>query len=125
MRHTFFNPTSPCQITTIAGQLIKHTPDDPESNHIRDKTKRMISNPRVEPDALQNQLIDLLYVNFDLLGITPPTNSNDITRCLGQIESITTTTSPGRHDALLKVFDLVSKYLFTEKETTIPSPLTA
>ncbi|MDF1654427.1 MAG: hypothetical protein P1U34_04870 [Coxiellaceae bacterium] len=118
-----FRPPKPAEVVAATGQLIKHTPDNPESNHIRDKMRRMISDPCAEPDALQNQLIDLLYINFESLGVTRPFNATDIERCRKQIENIYAI-KPARKDALLKVFDLASNYLFTDKEPPTPSPRT-
>ncbi|MDF1761307.1 MAG: hypothetical protein P1U40_12310 [Coxiellaceae bacterium] len=119
----YLHQPKPSEVIAASGQLIKQTPDNPESNHIRAEMKRMISNPRAEPDALQNQLIDLLYINFELLGVTRPFDATDIERCRRQIESIHEI-KPARKDALLKIFDLVSNYLFIEKEVATPTPCT-
>ncbi len=111
----------PSEVIAATGQLIKHTPNNADSDHIRAEMKRMISDPRADPDALQSQLIDLLYINLELLGVTRPFDATDIERCRGQIESIHAIHAV-RKDTLLKVFDLTSKYLFMEKQTAPPSP---
>ncbi len=77
----------------------------------------MISDPSTDADDLQNQFKNLLYINLELLGVTPPSNTEAIKRCRRQIKCLYAI-KPARQEALLNSFDLTQNYFFMGEDTT-------